>query len=152
MARNDPWTVEAGRQICFHGEPFISIGRGDGNTSPAIVDGATHAIVELLNGVDMTPDEIHRRHVGGAPSRELNKMRYPKNAARESREVRSGRQVREDDRKYSMSYGKLPPFEQFEYDVHTRSDPEHDGQPYWPPGTLYPMELVESRASNLSKI
>lgn len=61
--------------------------------------------------------------------------------------------VREDrsERKFSMTYGELPPFEQFERDVHTRPDPEHDGQPYWPAGTLYPMELVSSHEIELAE-
>jgi hypothetical protein len=51
--------------------------------------------------------------------------------------------VREENRKHSMTYGALPSFEEFEHDIHTRIDPEGDGKkPYWPPGTLYPMELV----------
>jgi hypothetical protein len=47
-------------------------------------------------------------------------------------------------RGYSMTYGELPPFPKFKHDVSTRIDPEGDGtKVYWPPGTLYPMELVD---------
>jgi hypothetical protein len=56
------------------------------------------------------------------------------------------------DRRYSMTYGELPPFEQFEHDVHTRIDPNHtDGRAYWPPGSLYPMELVGAREIELAE-
>jgi hypothetical protein len=55
------------------------------------------------------------------------------------------------DRPISMTYGELPPFEEFEHDIHTRIDPEHgDNQAYWPPGTLYPMELVGPREIELA--
>lgn len=56
--------------------------------------------------------------------------------------------VREDsrdrDRPISMTYGQLPPFEQFEQDIR-RPDPDRPGQAYWPEGTLYPMELTGRR-------
>jgi hypothetical protein len=56
------------------------------------------------------------------------------------------------ERKHSMTYGVLPPFEQFAHDVHTRADPdESDGSPYWPSGTLYPMELVNSNEIALAQ-
>lgn len=55
----------------------------------------------------------------------------------------SGHTVREDrGRSYSMTYGQIPPFEQFEQDIR-RVDPDYsDGRAYWPEGTPYPMELV----------
>jgi len=56
------------------------------------------------------------------------------------------------ERKHSMSYGVLPPFEQFTHDVHTRIDPDYsDGRTYWPAGTLYPMELVSSHEIELAR-
>jgi len=62
------------------------------------------------------------------------------------------RETRVADRKHSMTYGVLPPFEQFTHDVHTRTDPEKtDGSSYWPPGTLYPMELVDSAETDLAQ-
>lgn len=52
------------------------------------------------------------------------------------------RENEDDWRKYSMTYGELPPFEKFERDIR-RSNPDNsDGSAYWPAGTLYPMELV----------
>lgn len=58
--------------------------------------------------------------------------------ARENRET----ELRErNDRPISLTYGTLPPFEEFERDIR-RPNPDHPGQAYWPPGTLYPMELV----------
>jgi|WetSurMetagenome_2_1015567.scaffolds.fasta_scaffold213010_2 hypothetical protein len=53
--------------------------------------------------------------------------------------------LRETDRerKFSMTYGQIPPFKRFERDIR-RPDPDHDGRAYWPAGTLYPMELVGS--------
>lgn len=56
------------------------------------------------------------------------------------------------ERHYSMSYGELPSFEKFEHDVHTRVDPDYDdGRVYWPPGTLYPMELVSAHEIELAE-
>jgi len=51
---NIEYTVEAGRQICLNGEPFISIGR-EGNTIPADADAAAHAIAEYLNQMKWVP-------------------------------------------------------------------------------------------------
>ena len=51
-----------------------------------------------------------------------------------------------------MTYGQVPSFKEFERDVHTRIDPESsDGSVYWTPGTLYPMELVNSREIELAE-
>lgn len=49
-----------------------------------------------------------------------------------------------------MTYGQVPPFEKFKRDIR-RPDPEHDGEPYWPEGTLYPMELVMPREIELAQ-
>jgi hypothetical protein len=62
------WTVEAGRQLYFDGQPFIGVSR-EGNTQPAVADGATHLIAELLNSAGTTPDTIYRRHMGHARRR-----------------------------------------------------------------------------------
>lgn len=58
--------------------------------------------------------------------------------------------VRESRRSYSMTYGTLPPFEQFIQDIR-RPDPDSSGgdEPYWPEGTTYPMELVDSHEVDL---
>lgn len=53
-------------------------------------------------------------------------------------------------RETSMSYGELPSFKDFERHIHTAPDPENDGQVYWPPGTLYPMELASSEEVELA--
>ncbi len=85
------------------------------------------------------------RHPGEArqppPSEARRRKRPPERpAAHASRE-----------RKYSMTYGEMPPFEQFKRDIHTRIDPEGDGKkPYWPPGTTYPMELVGAHEQELA--
>lgn len=63
---------------------------------------------------------------------------------------RAASEMREWDRKYSMTYGQVPPFEQFEHDVRTRIDPDYD-RPYWPEGTAYPMELVEQHEIELAE-
>lgn len=67
--------------------------------------------------------------------------------------LHASRRTREPDdwRSYSMTYGELPPFEKFERWIHTKIDPERDGEmPYWPPGTLYPMELVGAHEVQLA--
>lgn len=76
----------------------------------------------------------------------LATQRDPRGASyRRANEVHS-------DRKHSMTYGTVPSFKEFERDVHTRIDPEgSDGSVYWPPGTLYPMELVSSREIELAQ-
>jgi hypothetical protein len=56
------------------------------------------------------------------------------------------------ERKHSMTYGVLPPFEQFTHDVHTRVDPDYsDGRTYWPAGSLFPMELVSAHEIELAQ-
>lgn len=57
------WTVEAGRQLYFDGHPFAGVSR-EGSTPPAVADGLTHLIAELLNRSDTTPDAVYRRHMG----------------------------------------------------------------------------------------
>lgn len=72
---------------------------------------------------------------------------------RQARET-GRRRMREGDdwRKYSMTYGQLPPFERFSRDISTRTDPESsDGRVYWPKGTVYPMELVGSHEIELAE-
>jgi len=57
------WTVEAGRQICFNGQPFAHIAK-EGNTSPVEADGFTHLVVNLLNRSGDTPESIYEQHMG----------------------------------------------------------------------------------------
>lgn len=54
------------------------------------------------------------------------------------------------EHKYSMTYGELPSFEQFEQDIR-RPDPNENDHPYWPEYTRYPMELVSSREIELAE-
>jgi len=61
------WTVEAGRQISFDGQPFAHITKS-ATTRPVEADGFTHLVVELLNRSGDTPDSIYERHMG-APRR-----------------------------------------------------------------------------------
>ena len=62
-----------------------------------------------------------------------------------------GRRVRESRRSYSMTYGTMPPYEKFVEDIR-RSDPdEPNGEPFWPEGTLYPMELVTNEEIALAE-
>lgn len=120
MAR---WTVAPGRRLEFNGQLFVHLER-EGNTSPTEADGAAHLIAKLFNREGVTPDTIHKGHMGkGARTREASHDR---------------------DRPISMTYGTIPPFEEFERDIRRPNPDESDGSPYWPPGTLYPMELVNS--------
>lgn len=48
---------------------------------------------------------------------------------------------RQEDRPISMTYGVLPPFEEFERDIR-RPNPDYPGQAYWDPETDYKMELA----------
>lgn len=57
---------------------------------------------------------------------------------------------RDRDRPISMSYGQLPPFEKFERDIRRPDPDKSDGRPYWPEGTLYPMELVNEQEIDLA--
>jgi hypothetical protein len=65
---------------------------------------------------------------------------------------RSGRAAeaphRDDERKFSMTYGVLPPWEQFKSAVR-RVNPD-EGKPYLPEGAIYPMELVDSAEIELA--
>lgn len=54
------------------------------------------------------------------------------------------------ERKFSMSYGELPSFEEFEQDIR-RPDPDKHDHPYWPEYTRFPMELVSSREIELAE-
>lgn len=59
--------------------------------------------------------------------------------------------ARESRREYSMTYGQLPPFKQFDKDIR-RPDHEHtDGRAYWPEGTLFPMELADPHEVELAE-
>lgn len=61
------------------------------------------------------------------------------------------REVSDGRRKYSMTYGVLPSFEQFERDIR-RPDPDYnDGRSYWSEGTSYPLELVDSSEIELAE-
>lgn len=72
----------------------------------------------------------------------------PRRGAREVPRMRA----RDDDwRKYSMTYGELPPFEKFEQDIRRPSPDNSDGSAYWPEGTLYPMELVSAHEIELAE-
>ena len=66
------------------------------------------------------------------------------------REAARGRVRETRERKFSMTYGVIPPFEQFEHDVQTRIDPDNN-KPYLPKGTLYPMELVGAHEVELAE-
>lgn len=99
---------------------------------------------------DSAPGEVAlliaktREMRGGALWFSLEGVRFT-GKAREAQETVS-------ERKYSMTYGVLPPFEQFEHDVHTRIDPDYtDGRPYWPQGMLFPLELVSSHEIELAE-
>ena len=50
-----------------------------------------------------------------------------------------------------MTYGTLPSFEEFERDIRRPDPDESDGSPYWPKGTLYPMELVNDDEARLAE-
>lgn len=124
------WTVAAGRLVEFDGRPFIHIAK-EGDTEPVEADGAVHLIVELLNRDGVTPDDIYERHTG-----------HPRRRPKRAREARK--------RSYSMTYGQLPSYEEFLVDVR-RLDPDYDDdRAYWPEGTLYPMELVDSHEVDLA--
>ena len=126
------WTVSAGNNIYFDGRPFISVDR-EGDTEPVEADGSVHFIVECLNQANVTPDDIWERHMGHA-------RRRPKHA----------REMRDNRRSYSMTYGTLPPYEKFIKDIRRPDPDERDGEAYWPEGTLYPMELVDSHEVDLA--
>jgi len=55
------------------------------------------------------------------------------------------------DRPIGMTYGTLPPFEKFERDIRRPNPDESDGGAYWPPGTIYPMELVDAHEIELAE-
>ena len=61
--QNKRWTVAAGRQVYFDGQPFLSVGR-EGNTEPVEADAVTHFLAECLNRAGVTPDKLYRRHMG----------------------------------------------------------------------------------------
>lgn len=135
---NARWTVEPGRELYFDGRPAFGL-TGDYATTgipPVAADAATKLIAELFNRNGVTPDSLYKKQMG----------RPPRRRTRETREAR------EWDRKHSMTYGQLPPFEQFEHDVRTRIDPESSPpRPYWPEGTAYPMELVSAHEIELAE-
>jgi hypothetical protein len=68
----------------------------------------------------------------------------------ESGRAHETRKAHVTERKYSMTYGELPPFEQFEEDIR-RPDPDHNDHPYWPEYTRYPMELTGDREIELAE-
>lgn len=63
MAR---WEVEAGRQICFDGTPFISLNR-EGNARPVEADGAAHFVAKCLNDARMTPEKLYEQQMEHRP-------------------------------------------------------------------------------------
>jgi hypothetical protein len=76
MSRSERWTVAAGRQILFDGQPFIGINR-EGNAEPVEADSVTHFIAQCLNQAAMTPDELYRRHMGYARRRRTSEVHAP---------------------------------------------------------------------------
>lgn len=118
------WTLQ-GRVLHFDGKPFVYIDKEEG-TRPVEADGAARLIVDLFNRQGVTPDSIYEKHMGRS---------------------RRAPQIREKDdwRKYSMTYGVLPPFEKFEKDIRRPNPDNSDGSAYWPEGSDYPMELVSDR-------
>ena len=66
-------------------------------------------------------------------------------AAREPTRVAARRQ---GDRPIGMTYGTLPPFEEFEKDIR-RNDPDHNA-PYLAPGEMFKMELVDNAEIDLA--
>lgn len=56
---------------------------------------------------------------------------------------------RQEDRPISMTYGVLPPFEEFERDIR-RNDP-NTGEPYLAPGDSFKMELVDNHEIELAE-
>jgi len=84
---------------------------------------------------------------GGALWFSLEGVRF---TGRDTRGHEARESVSERRDRYSMTYGQLPEFKNFEHDVHTRINPETD-EPYWPEGTTYPMELVSPREIELAR-
>jgi hypothetical protein len=76
MSRSERWTVAAGRQILFDGQPFIGINR-EGNAEPVEADSVTNFIAQCLNQAAMTPDELYRRHMGYARRRRTSEVHAP---------------------------------------------------------------------------
>lgn len=74
MARKKRWTIEAGSQIYFDGEPFVGVTR-EGETRPVEADGSVHIIVDYFNRKGVTPDSIYEKHMGHPRS---SKSRNPK--------------------------------------------------------------------------
>jgi hypothetical protein len=148
MARKDQWTAEPGRHIHFEGRPFAHIDRESG-ALPVEADALVHVIVEHLNRSGMTPADLYEHQMGMRPHPGAGREGdFPRRVGRKPSRNPGAR----EDRETSMTYGQLPTFEQFERDVHTRIDPEGDGeQPYWPEGTLYPMELVSNHEIELAE-
>jgi hypothetical protein len=138
------WTAEPGRHIHFDGQPFVHIDR-EKEALPVEADALVHFIVKCLNDAGTTPADLYAKQMGVRPHPNAGRddlRRAPTGKAREDR----------SERRYSMTFGELPPFKQFSHDVSTRIDPESsDNRVYWPKGTMYPMELTSAREIELAE-
>lgn len=127
-----------------------------------IIDGPNERSPEMLKKAERVLSDLNRQ---SPPKREqvrhdvrINRLRQlifnagevvaGRRAPQKSRTLRAP--SRDRDRPISMTYGQLPPFEQFEQDIR-RPDPDNKGRPYWPDFTLYPMELVGAREIELAE-
>lgn len=68
MPKKKRFTVEAGRQVYFDGQPFISIGR-EGATDPSTADRMTHFVAKCMNRNPKLLRELKRvMHTHGGES------------------------------------------------------------------------------------
>ena len=106
-----------------------------------------HLIREFYPDYVPTEDNFGGAYWGSKPERAMVHERYTRTRRRHVPHAGRGRGYRARyareaaERDFSMTYGQLPPFEQFMQDIR-RPDPDHPGKAYWPSGELYSMELV----------
>ena len=132
------WTVEAGRALYFDGRPFIHIDRE--GAEPVEADGATHIIADLFNRNGVTPDTIYEYQMG-----------HPRRRRSRSRTSEASASRRTVSEMISMTYGTIPPYNEFKRDIR-RPDPDYtDGRSYWPRDSDFPMELVDGPEIELAQ-
>jgi hypothetical protein len=88
------------------------------------------------------PEDIRKAQPGHGP--------LARNAAQERRTTPMSHE--DEDHPIGLTYGEVPPFDEFIQDIR-RPDPDYeDGRAYWPhDGSTYPMELVDGDEIDLAE-
>jgi hypothetical protein len=100
-------------------------------------------VIEAELALEALPSKVTKAHE--------TDRRPAERLARQRSTPRARASGRDRDRPIGMTYGTLPPFEEFERDIRRPNPDNRNGEPYWPEGTLFPMELVSGHEIELAE-